>query len=269
MTTISPKRKRTAARIQIISFSLLAVVVLSAVFALRQPFTNLLWWVGVPVLHARDAFLGGSSGFFASFASNRALVEENNQLRAALASTSVLLMDRELLYKENVELKSKFNRIPPNITSTLVRILLRPPAVPYDTLVIDQGKNAGIKVGDLISPGGSVYIGTVREVYDTAARVVLFSSPGETYDAILMTHATTTLAVSVSGQGGGSLVSEVPAATAVGVGDLVIFPGLVPEFAARVVAIKESRASFKTIYLQLPVSVSSLRFVEVRHMQAQ
>lgn len=266
MTTISPKRRRTTTRIQVASFSLLAVVLLGAAFTLRGPLTNMLWWVGVPILHARDALLGSSGGFFSSFSSNHALVEENNRLRGELASTSALLMDRELLYKENIELKTKFNRIPPNTTSTLVRVLERPPAVPYDTLIIDQGKNAGVQAGDLVSPGGSVYIGTVREVYDTAARVVLFSNPSETYDAILMTRATTTLALSVSGQGGGSLVGEVPAATPVAAGDLVIFPGLVPEFAARVVGVKESRASFKTIYMQLPVSVSSLRFLEVRHL---
>jgi cell shape-determining protein MreC len=118
-----------------------------------------------------------------------------------------------------------------------------------------------------VAAGGSAYIGTVREVYATASRVVLFSSPGESYNALLMHKAaTSSLAISVAGQGGGSLSAEVPAGTGVTIGDEVIFPGLAGGLLARVVSVKErDRASFKTIFMVLPVSISSLRFVEVRH----
>jgi cell shape-determining protein MreC len=143
-------------------------------------------------------------------------------------------------------------------------VVARPPAVPYDFIIIDAGAGAGIEPGDLVSAGGSVYIGEVSEVYAGAAKVELFSTPGSSYQALLTRAGTTTLALTVEGQGAGSLMSEVPAATNVHIGDLVIFSSTMPQIMAKVSAVEEkSESSFKKVFMQLPVSVSQLRFVEV------
>jgi cell shape-determining protein MreC len=266
MTTISPNRKRTAARWQVFSIVLLACAIMGTVFLAREPLSSFLWRIGAPIAYASQTLFGQS--FFAGFASNQSLAAENALLRRELASSSVLLLDRSLLLAENADLKARLNRTPAGFKTTLAAVLLQPPRTPYDTLVIDVGKSAGVALGDYVAAGGSVYIGKVSEVYASAARVTLFSNPGETYAALLVTSiATSTLAISVAGQGGGSLTSEVPANTPVHVGDKVIFPGSTIDFIAHVVGIEEKRASFKTIYMQLPVAPSSLRFVEVRHRQ--
>ncbi len=266
MTTISPNRKRTAARLQFFSFAVLVLAVVGVVALAREPLASLLWRVGSPLSHLRDTAFGNTGIFFSSFTSNRALAVENNLLRAELASTSVALMDRSILIQENLDLKSRLGRLSPAMSSVLATVLLRPPASPYDTLVIDVGRNEGVAPGDLVAAGGSVYIGTVHEVYATTARVVLFSAPGESYSALLLDAvATTSLAISVAGQGAGSLTAEVPAGTSVRAGDSVLFPNLMPQITATVIQVEEkNQASFKTIYMQLPVTINSLRFVEVR-----
>jgi cell shape-determining protein MreC len=271
MTTISPKRKRATARFRLLTLlgALVAVMLAAALF--RGPLASLVWRGGVPLERVRASVAVGMGNFFSSFYTNHSLAAENQRLRQALASTSVLLLDRNLLYAENVELKSRLGRAPQHASVLLATVVSRPPQNPYDVLVLDVGRDHDVSVGDMVAAGGSVYIGRVAEVYATASRVVLFSAAGETYSANLrLSAATSSLAISVQGQGGGSLTAEVPSGIPVSVGDPVLFPSITPEFAAQVVAIEEKdQASFKTVYLQLPVNIYSLEYVEVHRESAQ
>lgn len=266
MTTISPNRKRAATRLQAFSLVVLVLAIVGVAALARTPLASLLWRIGSPLAQLRETSSTTLSIFFSGFGANHSLAVENALLRAQLASTSVLLEDRALLYSENIDLKSRLGRISPAMSSVLASVILRPPATPYDTLMIDVGRNVGVQVGDRVAAGGSVYIGTVREVYATTAEVVLFSAAGESYNALLLNAtATTSVAISVAGQGGGSLTAEVPAGTPVAFGDSVVFSSIMPQLVARVIYIDTKMpASFKTIYMQLPVSISSLKFVEVR-----
>lgn len=267
MTTISPKRKRRGARVQLITLIAIILACVGIVFLLRSSLSSVLWRVGVPVSELSSGVSFGMGNFFSSFYTNHSLTVENARLRAELASTAVMLLDRHMLYAENLELKSSLGRVTPQSPQTLASVVLRPPGTPYDTLIIDIGKKQGVEVGDIVAAGGSVYIGTVEEVYAAASRVVLFSAPGKTYQALLLERlGATPLAISVAGQGSGSLMAEVPAGISVGVGDEVALSSITPKLIAKVVAIEEkNQASFKTIFMQLPVNIHTLRFVQVYH----
>jgi cell shape-determining protein MreC len=215
--------------------------------------------------------LGGGANVFSVFSSNAALAADNRALRAELASTSVLLADRDILLRENAMLKERFNRPASSTHTVLAAVILRPPGIPYDTLMLDAGSNEGIAVGDLVSAGGSVYIGKISQVYAVASRVTLFSAPGEEHDALLLTASTTAgTPLSLAGQGGGSFTGQVPAGTPVNVGDKALLPNLGIQFIATVTAVDTAaEKSFKTVYLSLPVNPLSLRFVEVRRAGTQ
>ena len=206
----------------------------------RAPLSDIFWRLFSPVMSARFG-------------------DDPSSLEAALASTTAALADRDLLYKENLELKARLGR------DALVRrvwgvVLCRPPATPYDTLVIDAGEAEGVAAGDRVSAGGTTVIGTVSEVYAHAARVTLYSAPGEKYDALLEGR----IPLAVEGQGGGSLRAQVPAGTAVAVGDTAVLPGIAGGLSARVSHIEQgSGESFVTLYFSLPVNILTLRFIEV------
>ncbi len=191
------------------------------------------------------------------------------RLNAALSEANARAADRDVLYQENLDLMTRLGR-DASVKTILAGVVLRPPAVPYDSYVIDAGSEQGVAIGDQVSAGGTTLIGTVRQVYATTARVVLFSAPGESYDALLMSQNASTTAthgtvpVRVDGGGAGSLSAHVPAGTNVVVGDSIVFPGIVGGFSGIVSQVVAPEGdSFKTIYLHLPVNPFSVLFVEV------
>ncbi len=171
--------------------------------------------------------------------------------------------DRDALYQENLDLKARLGRTV-SVSRVLAGVLLRPPATPYDTLTIDAGSGEGVVQGDKVAAGGTVLIGTVSEVAAHSAQVILYSSPGQKYDALLHLSNGTTLSLGVVGVGGGSLTAQVPAGTQVVAGDHVSLPGVVGGLMAEVSGVQSaSGESFATIYLTLPVNPDQLQFVEV------
>lgn len=265
MTTISHKRRRKNSPLIPVAIILGLVVLVGGVILLRNPLASTVW-----VALEQGLFLGGRAGgsmsdFFAGFISKAVLEAENKRLRDTLATTSAMLLDRDLLYEENKELRARLRGTPVERDAFFAQVILHPPGTPYDTLILDVGKQDGVVQGNLVSPGGSVVIGTVDQVYHSTSRVLLFSAPGTTHNALL--NNTTPLVV--VGQGGGSMTAEVPAGVSVVAGDTVAFVGDSLHFSAAVVATEiKAGASFTTLYLSLPVNIFSLRFVEVLHNTA-
>lgn len=225
----------------------------------RHTLANMLWRVAAPVM-AHNPF----SGVVGVLRTNASLAHENDLLRAQLASTSIALADRDVLYQENLELKARFGR-DGFIRTLLVSVISRPPAVPYDTLMVDAGVLQGVSDKALVYAGGTTVIGEVDAVYDNTARVVLFSAPGQSYQGMLMESiAHPAIPVVVEGQGGGTMSAEVPIGSDVAVGDAVLLPGIAGGFLAKVVAVTTKKGeSFTTLYMRLPANVQELRFVEI------
>ncbi|HVZ75896.1 MAG TPA: rod shape-determining protein MreC [Candidatus Paceibacterota bacterium] len=268
MTTISPNRRyrSQSARLRAISWAAGVGLVLMLAFILRGPLAGTVWRAGAPLMTARNAFAASSGILFSNFLSNQSLAAENSALRAELASTTIALQDRDLLYAQVEDLQARLGR-DESRPRTLAAVLMSPPVSAYDTLLLDAGSEQGVMQGDLVAAGGSVYIGRVTEVYPTTSRATLYSAPGETFEAVL-THTPGNAAtpVSVAGQGAGSLSGEVPASTPVSIGDSVTLPGLGVELVARVTATENNAAqSFTTVYLQLPVNPFTLQYVELEH----
>lgn len=196
---------------------------------------------------------------------------EVTRLRAELASTTARMADRDALYEENLQLKRLLGR-DAHLSRILAGVLLRPPGVPYDTLIVDAGAAEGVREGSLVSAGGTALIGSVTQVYEHTSRVVLFSAPGETYDVLLQLSGTegTVVPVHMQGQGAGSFMGQVPAGTPVATGDALVFPGIASQFAGQVShVIAREGESFQTLYARLPTDPLSLQFVEIIQTYAQ
>lgn len=238
-------RRRNNAPLTVLLVALAAVLVAGALF-LRGPLSSLVWRVLAPVVAWRDTLSAG----------------QVRTLEAELASTTAALADRNALADENAHLLAELGRSS-GVRSIAAGVLLAPPGTPYDTLVVDAGSAQGVLPGAQVR-AGALAIGTIDEVYANSSRVTLYSSPGQSYSATLITKDTS-LPITVEGQGAGSMQARVPAATTVAVGDRVEFPGLGGPMAGTITGIVGSDTdTFKTIYLSLPVNVYALRYVYIQ-----
>ena len=193
-------------------------------------------------------------------------VSENAELRAELASTTALVADRDALYEENLQLKSQFGR-DAEAGGLLAAVIARPPDLPYDTLMLDVGKTDGVAVGASVYAAGSLYLGSITEVYEHTSRAALLSAPGETHAALirLSAQAGGGIPLSLQGDGAGSMSGQVPAGTGVVEGDPVTLADISLTLAGTVSHVDApTGSSFETVYVQLPINIFDIAFVEVR-----
>src|SRR3989344_5593533 len=128
-------------------FGIVAVLLALGAAALwRAPLSEVLWRTLTPVMHAR---FGGAA------------------TPADLSRLAAVQAQLDALYQENLDLKARLNR-DARVGRILGAVLLRPPATPYDTLVIDIGSDEGVALGGTVSAGGTIMIGTILEGYPRA-----------------------------------------------------------------------------------------------------
>ena len=245
-------------------FLLVAALLLGLLYLARGPLTGLLHQIIFPIFTGESRSLSFIGDFFAHWKRESDLIAHNQALREEIEGTRLLLLDRNRLYEENIELKERMGR-EAHSDVILASVMVRPPRTPYDTLLIDAGVRDRVKAGNLISAGGALLIGKVQEVYANSARVVLFSSPGESHEGYLHGGAKGVAeAIIVEGLGGGAMRARVPRGTSVQEGDVVSFPSIHLALFARVEKIESSgEGSFQTLHLHLPVSFFSLEKVDV------
>lgn len=223
---------------------LAALLVLVAIL-FRGALGGALWYVAGPVVAWRNSFSAG----------------EVADLQAALASTSAALADRDRLAAENTQLRAELGRAG-GAREVAAKVIVRPPGTPYDTLMLDVGAANGVAVGQEVR-AGALSIGVVDEVYGDTARAALYSAPGQSYQATVVTK-TATVPAALEGQGGGSMVARIPAASDVRVGDRVEFPGLSGGIVGSVAAVNGNTTdTFTTIYVRLPVNIFELQYVYI------
>jgi len=214
----------------------------------------------IPFYTVERSAVSWTAGFLGGFASRENLANENEQLRRELAQGEILVLDRNRLYEENLALKERLGRLaePDVITAGVV---LAPPKVPYDTLLLDAGQSDNVEVGDKVAAGGTVLIGEITEVYAQSSRATLYSAPGVSHEGFLAKEG---LPITLEGQGSGALRGTIPKSVVVERGDEVSFPsilggvmGFVEHFEAR------EGESFQTLYIRLPVNPLALRYVDI------
>jgi len=253
------RRPRAVSRLFFL-LALFAIIALVAVAFFRQPAGGILWR-GIGFVENNTGFVGAAiRDFGAQFSAKAILAEQNQELSRRVAVLEARNADRDVLYEQNIALKKQFGRPDASRSGILAAVISRPPATPYDTLVIDTGENLAVITGDFVSAGGGALIGQITDVYSTTARVTLFSSAGNTYQALLRG----TTPVTVTGEGAGALTAKVPAGTEVAVGDAISFPDIAANISEIVAAIDApENNSFKTLYLRLPANIFTLQFVEI------
>ncbi len=188
------------------------------------------------------------------------LVVENRRLKDEIASRDASMLMIDQLKAENESLKAAMGRTGKESVALAV-ILSRPPASPYDTLVLDAGENDGVKVGSKVYAEGDALIGDVSEVYANQSKATLYSSPGRVTPVLV---GTTTIAAEAMGKGGGNFSVRLPANTKVVKGATIALPHIRSHvFGVVDTILVDSSDSLQTLLFKSPANVSQLQFVEI------
>ena len=208
------------------------------------------------------------SNLGAYFYSKNSLFLENEDLKFKLSEQEARMVNYNSVVDENLKIKEILGRLSideqtdKKANIILASILSKPNRSPYDTLIIDVGKEDGILIGQKVFALGYIPIGSVAEVYANSSKVILFSSPEEKTEVVVSGKDTF---MQIIGRGGGNFEMILPRDFVVEIGTEVVLPGINPYVIAKVeTIISDPRDSYQKALLASPVNIQELKFVEVK-----
>ncbi len=256
------ERKTTVSRYKLSALGALLALILF--FVARPPtfLENAVFTLLRPASSAESRAAASSSTLFELLRSKRALVDQNAELRLQLEESNAKSVAANLLAAENETLRTFAGRNPEG-KRVLAGILLRPPEAPYDVLVIDAGTDENLTKDDRVFAYGNLALGVIEDISANRARVRLYSSSGISTNADIM-QATSSIAVTLIGQGGGNFIVQLPRGALVATDTPIALPGITGSLVGVVGAIRSKPAdSFETALAKSPVNIRGLRYVEV------
>jgi len=259
MKMIFHQKDKRKISIPFIISTIFFVIVAGLYFLTPVFFPSLLYSFAAPVWSVRSFVVENVAESAAYLKSKRSLEEENNRLETQNEIIKQSAIALEVLRKENIELRSVINRegVRPK---TLGKITSRPPASPFDTVIIDVGTSSGVKEGDIAVVSGSMALGEVARVFENGSLIRLYSTPDTTVEVQVVRSGTNVQAI---GKGGGNFELVVPKETDVIEGDLVSL-GSTLFIAGEVDKVLSAESgSFKTALFRLPVNIRNVSWVEI------
>ena len=198
-----------------LSWGTLALAGATFLLLLRLLAPNFFWQIFTPLFRVSDTLARESHAFFDGFGNTATLALQNEKLmneNAALANENQALLKKTTSISELV----------PDTRGIIAGIVARPPASPYDTLVLSAGSAEGVTLGMEAFGAGGVPLGVVSSVLANFSRVTLFSAPNMTVNGWV---GRTNVPIIISGAGAGALNASVTRSAGIAAGDIVFAPG--------------------------------------------
>lgn len=239
------------------TFLLILFLTLIILLLVLKPVREGLFFLATPIWQVKNYLLNIN---LENLKSKQVLLQEKNSLLTRIDRADTLISLNEVLMLENEKLKDLLGR--KVITNTILGVILvKPPKVPYDELIIDIGADQGIMVGNKVLADTNIYIGEIGEVYKYTSRVILYSTPGKKLPVVLGINSIMAEAV---GMGGGNFTISLPREIEIREGDIVVIPSITPNVFGIVEKIEvQERDSVQIIYFKNPINISELAMVEV------
>lgn len=205
------------------------------------------------------------NSFLTLWSEKNTLIAENLELRESASRMAALALDRDSLEQKVVFLEGALSRDTDN-SRIVANVIFNPRKALYDTLVIDRGERDGVSVGDQVVYSGVGAIGKITEVYESSAKVVLYSSPGEKHDVVIQRE--NLVWGTAVGRGMGNFEAKIPQGSTVVSGDNVFLPkssGVQHEVILGVVGYVEENPSepFTRVLFRTSFNISNVQIVEV------
>ncbi len=215
-------------------------------------------------VHAGGAYLWSgvseistSIGSHEIFASHKALVFENLQLKSELAAYHLKDNVYASMADENKKLRQLTNlaeRLPGRATAIISSVH----ASPYGTFLIAAGSNDGVSAGSVVYAGDGYAIGIVSSVDTHTSLIKELFAPNATIQAV-----TGTTPLVFQGQGDGNARAQAPRESVIKVGDIVRAPSVNAPIGIVGKVISGPTDSYSAIYIRVPDNLQTLSFVYV------
>ncbi len=261
------KRKKSVNIAIVVIIFLILIYFRAGVF---RGFSSAAHFVFRPVIKFGGGVREEISSIGLNFRSKKTLSAENENLKSQIAESAADRANYASLVDENNKLKEILNRKTDKKEFILAGILAKPNQSPYDTLIIDAGKNDGVTenakvfalghslTGEAL---GNVPIGRVVEVFTNSSKVILFSNPREKTDVVILGRDIFLQAI---GRGGGNFELVLPRDLEILKDAEADLPGIEHYILGTVQSIiSDPRDSFQKALLTSPVNVQELKFVEI------
>jgi len=177
-----------------------------------------------------------------------------------LASNLVVLISRMNLAERELRSLRENLGYKANESRHLAYVLSSLSSSPYDTFMIDQGKDAGVLFGQKVVTSEGVLLGEVKEVYQHIAKVQMYSASGNEFEVQVdgIGRAMT------RGRGSQNYYLELPKGFPVSASSTLFAPGQEGLVVAIVERIEgNSGTAFQKIYARQPANIHSLDRVYV------
>jgi len=200
-----------------------------------------------------------NAGSFFSFKKN--IISENESLKKELDQINARIINYDSVLDENLKLKEILGRKREDRKMAVATILTKPNRSPYDTLIIDLGKNQEVQESQRVFALGNIPIGKISETYANSSKVILYSNPEEKTEVIVSGKDTFIEAI---GRGGGNFEIILPKDFNLENGTDILLPGINSYILGTVVkTISDPRDAFGKVLIASPINIQNLKFVEV------
>ncbi len=258
MNYLIKNNSRSGKRKNKITWAIIVLVFLSVIGA--SFFSGIFSRFGSWVWSGENALSGSLRNTADFFSSKESLLNENMELRERLQAMTVDTLAVDIARQENKELKEILGR-DESRTSILASVLRTPPFSPYDTFILDIGKNKDIEVGNFVFVGGSNLVGEIVEVNTTSSKAQLFSSPGKTTPVLIGQKS---IAVEAVGRGAGNFEIILSREINVQKGDAIVVPDVHSMLLGVVGQVDLDPAkTFQRVLFASPINIQDVRWVTV------
>ena len=195
------------------------------------------------------------------FSSRKNMMMHIESLEQDVFSMRTKILDYERLVAENEALRETLSASSGvNSIVATARILKRPPASSYDTLLVNAGSEHGVKIGQTVIAFGTVYLGNIVEVFNDTAVVQLATTQSVERDVRSVRNG---VVLEAKGHNGSHVVIETPRDVDVEEGDQ--FKDVLSNKLSLVVykITFDDREPFKTVYARSPINMRYLEWVQV------
>lgn len=254
-------RKKLAKKIATFILIFLAVYFLGGV--LLRPLAGPTSFIFRPLWWGSEGLFAGGQTIFDFFRNKNILATENRRLQAENDRLRISLLAKSELESDNEYLRSLFGRSKDKGLPVIGEVIFLPNFIPYQTLLIDVGKNnlsKRLKVGDLAVIDRTVLVGRVAEIGAWYSKVRLLSAEGN----IAVVIGKKNVPAQANGAGAGNFSVSLPKDTPVYIGDRVVAPLFNNLLVGTVRAISKNPSKpNQEILIKTPINLWQLKWLEI------